>query len=149
MKKLRISMSSSLSDRAVTVNVWIDNVKVENFISILDTWSKEYDLGINNPHTLRIRMENDYIDDLSDLNLIINCIQLSDDDGIFPKYDYIMPMLDMNPRTIDQNKLQTTVLWGTPQEFTMNIDENNLIIWHDYYLEDLENPPQQDGSTIV
>jgi hypothetical protein len=142
MKKLRITMVSSLSDRAVTVSIWIDNVKVENSISILETWTNDYDLSSTNPHTLRIKMENDYIDNQEDLNLIINKIQLSNDDGVFPQYDYLIPMENMNPRSEDNTKLQTAIMWGTPNEFNMSIDEVNPIVWHDYHLETLENPPQ-------
>lgn len=143
-RKLKIALSSSLADPAAIASIWLDNQVVQANLSIANNIDSPYILehtfeatGI---HALKISMTNDFYDAATDLNLIVNYVALSLEDGSYEPYTYLAISPSTNNRTEDNAHLVLATIWRSGENFELNIDTVNTVTWVDAYQYDIDNP---------
>ena len=143
-RKLKIALASSLNNPLATVNVFLDNVKIENLAVVTGTINSptifEYTFEAVDNHHLKITLENDYIDGINDLNLIISYVALSNEDGSYTPYTYLVQNESVNLNA-PNNTLVTETLWGVGVPFELDFNVNSPIIFYDYVQYNIDNPP--------
>jgi hypothetical protein len=152
-RKIKIALASSISNPSAEASIWFDNQVIQNNITISNSIENpliiEHTFEAGSLHSLKIKMNNDYYENINnDLNLIISYVMLSDEEENYAPYTYLVNSSDENCRAVDNLKLITNTLWAVTDIFELNFDVNNPTTWYDYYQYDVDNP-QADGSTIV
>jgi hypothetical protein len=143
-RKLKIALSSSLADPAALAAIWFDNQLIQNNLSIPNSVDSplviEHTFEATGIHTLKVAMINDFFDTNVDLNLIVNYVALSNENGEYPAYTYLITDSNENNRTVDNAHLVTMVIWHANESLDLTIDTNNPITWFDTYQYDIDNP---------
>ena len=143
-RKLKIGLSSSLVDQSPNVSIWFDNQLIQDNISIPNTINNpyviEHTFEASGIHSLKITMHNDFFETPTDLNLHINYLMLSDENGIYTNYTYLASDVNVNYRTDDNTNLLMDNIWEAGKSFEFSFDTNNLITWYDIYQYNLDNP---------
>jgi hypothetical protein len=143
-RNLKIALASSYSNPLAITNIFLDSVLIQSITSINGTTSNptifEYAFEAVNSHHLKITFENDYADGVNDLNLVICYIALSNEDGSYPPYTYLVKTESVNINVPDNNTLVTDILWGVdvPYEFDFNV--NSPITFFDWHQYNIDNP---------
>ena len=143
-RTLKIALSSSVADPAAIATIWVDNQAIQSNLSITNSIDSPYDLEhtfeATGVHTLKISMITDFFSQTKDLNLNINYIALSNEDGTYPAYTYLANGVDVNYRIEDNTKLLTDTIWEAGKSFELSFDINNLLTWYDMYQYNIDNP---------
>jgi hypothetical protein len=151
-RNLKIALASSFSNPSAITNISLDNVLIQNSISINSTVTSptiiEHTFEATGDHYLKITLENDYNDGTNDLNLIICYIALSNEDGSYTPYTYLIKNESININALD-NTLVTETLWGVGDPFEFNFNINSLITFYDYIQYNIDNPPDNIDNPPV
>lgn len=143
-RTLKIALSSSSADPAALVSIRLDNQVIQNDLSISNNISSpyifEHTFEANGSHQLKVTMINDFLDQTKDLNLNINYVALSNEDGTYPAYTYLATSTDVNYRTADYSNLLTDTIWEAGKSFDLTFDTSALVTWYDMYQYDIDNP---------
>lgn len=141
-RKIKIGLSTTDITKTANATIWIDDILMQDNISVNAAMASpmqvEYTFDAGTTITLKVRLNNDYYNEPEDLNLCINYICLSDEDGIYTPYTYLLAGLDNN-RTDDNTYLVTKMLWAAGDELILTIDVTAQPIWFDYYQYNLDN----------
>jgi hypothetical protein len=151
-RKLKIALSSSLADPAAIASIWLDNRIVQANLAVTNNINSPYILehtfeatGI---HTLKIAMTNDFYDGVKDLNLIVNYVALSLEDGSYAPYTYLVKSLLSNNRTSDNAHLMLETIWNSRESLELTIDTTNPVTWFDSYQHTVDNPPPPENPIV-
>ena len=148
-RKLKIGLASSVTSDIALASIFLDNQLLEDTIAVLNTLSapliREYTFEATGIHELKVVMNNDKYEEGADLNLIISYVALSNEDGTYPAYTYLVNNQADNCGFLDPTYLITSILWTIGSTFTLTFDINNLTTWFDYRQQsiDSQQPPIQ------
>lgn len=144
-RKLKIALSCSLQTTPALVAMWVDNEQLEFGLNVTNEIGNplinEYTFEATGTHTLKIAMINDYFDGIEDLNLYINYVVLSNEDGSYPENTYLSFTPAMNARTIDSQYLVSDTIWSSGGISQVEFNIFNPITWVDWYQQDIDHPP--------
>jgi uncharacterized protein Usg len=144
-RTLKIALSSSVADPAAVATIWLDNQVIQSNLSITNNINSpyvvEHTFEATGLHQLKISMVNDFLDQTKDLNLNVNYVALSNEDGTYPAYTYLATSTDVNYRTTDYSSILTDTIWEAGKSFDLSFDTNALVTWYDMYQYDIDNLP--------
>lgn len=143
-RKLKIALSSSLANPAAIASVWLDNQLVQSNLAIPNNVDSpyifEHTFEATGIHTLKFSMTNDFYDAATDLNLIVNYVALSEEDGSYQPYTYLAISPSTNNRTVDNTHLILGTIWRSGENLQISIDTANPVTWFDGYQYSIDNP---------
>ena len=134
-RKLKIALGATVADPPASVNIYFDEVLIQTNLLISNNphtpYILEHTFTAGTTHSVRFKMNNDYVNEAEDLNLVISYICLSDESFVYPTDTYLINVDQGHIRVIDDNLLVTAVLWGENGEYTLNFDVENPNVFID------------------
>jgi hypothetical protein len=141
-KKIKIALSSTIDDPIANASIFFDGTLVfKDWVpnQCLNPLTFEHEFQSSGTHTIKIILNNDYMDDEKDLNLIVNYIALSDELFQYPAYTYLTFDSNIDLRVDDNSYIETATIWETEHYFEFEFDSENPLIWEDGYQYNLDH----------
>ena len=133
---IRIALSSSIPDPIANASIFLDgNLIFKDWVpnQRLDPMIFDHQFQEFGIHTIKIILNNDYLDEEKDLNLIVNYIRLSDTSLNFTPYEYLTYDESLDLRIMDNSYIETATVWNVDNFYELDFNVDQPLIWIDKY----------------